>query len=404
MLRTTCACERGAKQQAVFWGDVVGNRLRPDAIALLRQAHRPHDVDGDRALHPAGQSARVTGSEIVTARQHGDSRVRGTCTIQNQISQRPACVARDDDVCVKNLDVLQRAGDEGDAPGQPRPGLNQRLVQFRAGNRQGLVDDKRAWRRIVQQQHHLGEEAVSGAQIDDTAAAEEPPHPARHLQASYSSFRGRHPAWQTARARRSKSVLSGKRSRSRSVSRPRDEGENMRHGTPVALDLWRIMSTVKESPDPLRSQMVRLLEWEEGHVGFDKAVDALPADQRGSHATGFEHSPWQLLEHMRLAQKDLLDFCVNAEYVHALKWPDDYWPESAGPPGASAWNDSIADFKADREKLKQMIRDTGVDLFAAVPTGKEKQTYLRAILLVVDHNAYHLGQLVAVRRALGCWH
>jgi uncharacterized damage-inducible protein DinB len=161
---------------------------------------------------------------------------------------------------------------------------------------------------------------------------------------------------------------------------------------------------VKESPNPLHAQLVRLLDWEEAHIGFDKAVDGIPADQRGSRIAGFEHTPWQLLEHMRVAQKDLLDFCVNARYVHALTWPEDYWPQSPAPPGAMAWSESVADFKADREKLKQLVGDAHVDLFATVPTGKEQQTYLRAILLVVDHNAYHLGQLVAVRRALGIWH
>lgn len=161
---------------------------------------------------------------------------------------------------------------------------------------------------------------------------------------------------------------------------------------------------MKESSDPLRAQLVRLLDWEEAHVGFDKAVDGIPADKRGSHVVGFGHTPWQMLEHMRVAQKDLLDFCVNSQYVHALKWPEDYWPQSPAPPDATAWNERIADFKADREKLMQLARDSHVDLFATVPTGKEQQTYLRAILLVADHNAYHLGQLVAVRRALGIWH
>ncbi len=150
-------------------------------------------------------------------------------------------------------------------------------------------------------------------------------------------------------------------------------------------------------------QLVRLLEWEEAHVGFDKAIDGIPADKRGSHAAGFEHTPWQMLEHMRVARKDLFEFCVNARYVHTLKWPEDYWPESSTPPHEAAWRESIADFKADREKLEQLARDADLDLFAAVPTGKSEQTYLRAILLVVDHNAYHLGQLVAVRRALGIW-
>lgn len=163
------------------------------------------------------------------------------------------------------------------------------------------------------------------------------------------------------------------------------------------------MSPMSDSSDPLRVQLARALDWEEAHVGFDKAVEGIPADKSGAVPAGFEHSPWQLLEHMRLAQKDLLDFCVNARYVHTLKWPDDYWPADPAPRGDGAWNDAIGDFKADREKLKKLVGDTGVDLFAMVPTGKGTQTYLRTILLVIDHNAYHLGQLVAVRRALGMW-
>jgi uncharacterized damage-inducible protein DinB len=158
-----------------------------------------------------------------------------------------------------------------------------------------------------------------------------------------------------------------------------------------------------ESSDPLRAQLARVLDWEEAHVGFDKAVEGIPADRRGARAPGFEHSPWQILEHLRLAQQDLLDFCVNASYAHALKWPDDYWPQPE-PPSAAAWDQSIADFNADLEKLKALVHNPDVDLFALVPTGQGKQTYLRAVLLVADHNAYHVGQLVAARRALGVWH
>ena len=160
---------------------------------------------------------------------------------------------------------------------------------------------------------------------------------------------------------------------------------------------------MKESTDPLRAHLVRALDWEEAHAGFDKAVAGIPADRRGSHIAGFEHSPWQLLEHLRLVQKDLLDFCVNTKYIHALKWPDDYWPRNPLPPDAGAWNKGVAELIADREKLKQLVQDPGVDLFSTVPTGKDKQTYLRAILLVIDHTAYHVGQLIAVRQALGVW-
>jgi uncharacterized damage-inducible protein DinB len=155
--------------------------------------------------------------------------------------------------------------------------------------------------------------------------------------------------------------------------------------------------------DPLREQLVRVLTWEEAHVGFDKAVDGVAPEHRGALAGGFEHSLWQLLEHMRLAQEDLLDFCVNPRYVHVLRWPDDYWPTQAEPPDAAAWAASVGQFKADRAALVALARDGEVDLFATVPTGKAGQTYARALLLVADHNAYHLGQFVAVRRALGVW-
>ena len=151
----------------------------------------------------------------------------------------------------------------------------------------------------------------------------------------------------------------------------------------------------------IRDHLVRLLDWEEAHVGFDKAIAGIPADTRGAQAPGFEHSPWQLLEHLRLGQEDILDFCVNARYEHTMKWPDDYWP-AAAPADDAAWNSSIAAFTRSREGLKALARDVD-DLTARVPTGTAKQTYLRAILLAADHAAYHVGQLVAVRRALGIW-
>jgi hypothetical protein len=156
------------------------------------------------------------------------------------------------------------------------------------------------------------------------------------------------------------------------------------------------------STDALRDYLVRLLDWEEAHVGFDKAVDGIPAASRGARAAGFEHSPWELLEHLRIAQEDILDFCVDPTYEHTMPWPDDYWPREPAPPNARAWTDSIASYRRSRENLQQLARDVK-DLMATVPTGKDRQTYLRAILLAADHAAYHIGQLVAVRRALGVW-
>src|SRR5687767_13814525 len=87
----------------------------------------------------------------------------------------------------------------------------------------------------------------------------------------------------------------------------------------------RERNAMTQNVESVRDHLVRLLDWEEAHVGFDKAIDGIPAGQRGARAAGFEHSPWQLLEHIRIAQQDILDFCVNAAYEHNLKWPDDYW-------------------------------------------------------------------------------
>jgi uncharacterized damage-inducible protein DinB len=156
------------------------------------------------------------------------------------------------------------------------------------------------------------------------------------------------------------------------------------------------------SDEQLREHLVRVLDWQEAHVSFEDALKDLPADKRGARAPGFEHSVWELLEHMRIAQEDILDFSVNPKYIHNLKWPDDYWPRHPEPPNAAAWDSSIASFTREREKLKALARETK-DLTAPVPTGKPQQTYLRALLLIVDHNAYHLGQIVAVRRAVGAW-
>ena len=152
----------------------------------------------------------------------------------------------------------------------------------------------------------------------------------------------------------------------------------------------------------LRDHLVRVLDWEDAHVGFDKAIDGIPAGKHGARAPGFEHSPWQLLEHLRLAQDDILDFCLNSAYRHTMTWPEDYWPKDPAPPSEKAWADSIASYVRTRDAMKQLAREAE-DLTAKVPTGKDNQTYLRAILLAADHAAYHVGQIVAVRKALGIW-
>ena len=156
------------------------------------------------------------------------------------------------------------------------------------------------------------------------------------------------------------------------------------------------------STDPLRSQLVKLLDWEDAHVGFDKAVEGLAPKLRGARPEGFEHSVWQIVEHIRLAQADILSFCGDSAY-HEHKWPDDYWPSSAAPADEAAWAHSLSAFHRDLEAMKRLAHDPKVDLFATVPHGSGPQTYLRELLVVADHTSYHVGQIVDVRRALGAW-
>lgn len=156
-----------------------------------------------------------------------------------------------------------------------------------------------------------------------------------------------------------------------------------------------------KTKDPLRERLAAALSWQDAHVGFDRVVDGIPAALRGRRPRGLPWSPWELLEHLRLAQRDILDFCRDPDYRERA-WPADYWPKRPAPPGPRAWQASVAAFRADRKALEALARDPKLDLFARIPHGSG-QTYLRELLLVADHSAYHVGQMVAVRRALGCW-
>jgi len=152
---------------------------------------------------------------------------------------------------------------------------------------------------------------------------------------------------------------------------------------------------------PLREHLRKLLDWEDAHVDFDAAVAGIAPDRRGSAPAGIPFSPWQLLEHLRITQQDILDFCVNAAYRERA-WHKEYWPASSSPPSDSAWDESVEQYRRDRDALKRLAADPALDLFARIPHGAG-QTYLREILLVADHNSYHVGQLVLVRRGLGIW-
>jgi hypothetical protein len=150
----------------------------------------------------------------------------------------------------------------------------------------------------------------------------------------------------------------------------------------------------------LRDHLARTLDWGDAHATFDDAVEGIPADRRGDVPDGLPYSLWQLVEHLRITQRDILDFCRPG--YREMKWPDDYWPPAAAPPSADAWDGSIAAYRADRQALKELALDPSVDLLAPVPDGTG-QTYLREILLAADHAAYHVGELIAVRRLLGIW-
>lgn len=155
------------------------------------------------------------------------------------------------------------------------------------------------------------------------------------------------------------------------------------------------------SDTALRDHVAALLRWEDAHAGIEHIVDGIPPDKWAAAAPGLPYTLWHLLEHLRLTQYDILDFCRNPGYTER-RWPEDYWPGKSDEPTADAVAGSMAAFRQDREALMALALDRNTDLFARIPHGTG-QTYLRELLLVADHTAYHLGQMVVVRRALGIW-
>jgi uncharacterized damage-inducible protein DinB len=151
----------------------------------------------------------------------------------------------------------------------------------------------------------------------------------------------------------------------------------------------------------LRDHLLDLLQGGNAHLKFEEAIADLPPELRGVRPASVPHSPWRLLEHMRIAQWDILEFCRNAAHV-SPDFPDGYWPDGDAPPSAEAWERSVEAFRADLKTLQELVADPANDLFARIPHGTG-QTLLREALLVADHNAYHLGQLVLLRRCLNAW-
>lgn len=151
----------------------------------------------------------------------------------------------------------------------------------------------------------------------------------------------------------------------------------------------------------LRQHLLDLLRGGNAHLNFEEALAGLPPQLRSQRPHGLPYSPWRLLEHMRIAQWDILEFSRNPKHV-SPEFPGGYWPDSDAPPDDKAWQQSLRQFRADLKAMQELVEDPAIDLLAPIPHG-EGQTILREALLMADHNAYHLGQLVTLRRLLGAW-
>jgi hypothetical protein len=151
----------------------------------------------------------------------------------------------------------------------------------------------------------------------------------------------------------------------------------------------------------LREHLLSLLKGGNAHADFIAAIKDLPVELRGKRPAGAEHSPWEIVDHMRLAQWDILEFSRNPKHVSPA-WPVGYWPKTPAPPNRTAWSKSVKAFQADLQAMCDLVASETTDLYKPIPHGKG-QTILREALLLADHNAYHLGELVLVRRLLGAW-
>ena len=153
--------------------------------------------------------------------------------------------------------------------------------------------------------------------------------------------------------------------------------------------------------DPVREQIIKLLQGGQAHLTLDDVLKNFPQRLRGVKPAGAPHSAWQLLEHLRIAQWDILEFSRNAKHV-SPKWPEGYWPANDRPPTDAAWKKSISAIKRDGRAMQRLVENPRTDLYSKIPHGTG-QNILREALLIADHNAYHIGQLLLVRRLLGAW-
>lgn len=154
-------------------------------------------------------------------------------------------------------------------------------------------------------------------------------------------------------------------------------------------------------PDPLREQLLRLLDGVDAHMPFEEAVMDFPDEAINERALNVGYTPWHLIEHLRLTQADILDYMTNPDYTER-EWPREYWPAPSANATRSTWDASVAGFLADRATIRELVADDGNDLFAALP-GTSGHTLLREIRIVADHNAYHVGEFAILRKVMGTW-
>src|SRR6202050_4074242 len=153
--------------------------------------------------------------------------------------------------------------------------------------------------------------------------------------------------------------------------------------------------------DALRQHLLALLRGHNAHADFDAVVADFPSRSRGVKPPGAPHTAWQLLEHMRMAKWDILELRQDRKHK-SPPWPEGYWPKTEAPPNAASWNNSLRSFRADLKAMAKLVADKKTDLFGKIPHGTG-QTILREAMLIADHNSYHLGQMVLLRRLLGTW-
>ena len=158
----------------------------------------------------------------------------------------------------------------------------------------------------------------------------------------------------------------------------------------------------KKDNDTLQNELLRMLQGGGAHADFDTAIAKLPKKCRGATVKGIPYTIWRILQHMRLSQRDLLDYIKNPDYVEP-SWPEDYWPQEKSPPSSAAWDKSVEQFRCDLQEVMELVKNPKTKILETIPHIRNGPPILREILLVADHNSYHIGQIILLRGLLGVW-